>query len=156
MPRPNNQYDEKSIQTLDALEHIRLRTGMYIGRLGNGSHPLDGIYAMLKEVVDNGVDEFDTAYAYWPYSSVGCSSNWQQMAIHILCACVNASLTKSILTRLVKCHSDYCARYTNMLYFIQLTPWANMRQPKRQCEQRISQIFVAQPIHECCAWPNTG
>jgi topoisomerase-4 subunit B len=51
-------YDEKAIQTLDALEHIRLRTGMYIGRLGNGSHPLDGIYVMLKEVIDNAVDEF--------------------------------------------------------------------------------------------------
>jgi len=51
-------YDEKTIQTLDALEHIRLRTGMYIGRLGDGSHPLDGIYVMLKEVVDNAVDEF--------------------------------------------------------------------------------------------------
>ena len=51
-------YDEKAIQTLDALEHIRLRTGMYIGRLGNGSHPLDGIYVMLKEVVDNAIDEF--------------------------------------------------------------------------------------------------
>jgi len=51
-------YDEKSIQTLDALEHIRLRTGMYIGRLGDGSHPQDGIYVMLKEVVDNAVDEF--------------------------------------------------------------------------------------------------
>ncbi len=51
-------YDEKAIQTLDALEHIRLRTGMYIGRLGNGSHPLDGIYVMLKEVIDNAIDEF--------------------------------------------------------------------------------------------------
>ncbi len=52
------KYDEKAIQTLDALEHIRLRTGMYIGRLGNGSHPLDGIYVMLKEVIDNAIDEF--------------------------------------------------------------------------------------------------
>ena len=51
-------YDESAIQTLDALEHIRLRSGMYIGRLDDGSHPLDGIYVMLKEVVDNGVDEF--------------------------------------------------------------------------------------------------
>ena len=58
MPRARKQYDEKSIQTLDALEHIRLRTGMYIGRLGSGSHPLDGIYVMLTEVIDNGVDEF--------------------------------------------------------------------------------------------------
>jgi len=51
-------YDESAIQTLDALEHIRLRSGMYIGRLGDGSHPLDGIYVMLKEVIDNAVDEF--------------------------------------------------------------------------------------------------
>ncbi len=51
-------YDEKAIQTLDALEHIRLRSGMYIGRRGNGSHPLDGIYVMLKEVIDNSIDEF--------------------------------------------------------------------------------------------------
>jgi len=58
MPRARVAYDEKAIQTLDALEHIRLRSGMYIGRLGDGSHPLDGIYAMLKEVVDNAVDEF--------------------------------------------------------------------------------------------------
>ncbi len=51
-------YDEKSIKTLDALAHIRLRTGMYVGRLGDGSHPQDGIYVLLKEVVDNSVDEY--------------------------------------------------------------------------------------------------
>jgi len=51
-------YDEKTIKTLDALEHIRLRTGMYIGRLGDGSNPSDGIYVMLKEVIDNSIDEF--------------------------------------------------------------------------------------------------
>ncbi len=51
-------YDEKAIKTLDALAHIRLRTGMYVGRLGDGSHPQDGIYVLLKEVVDNSVDEF--------------------------------------------------------------------------------------------------
>ena len=58
MARGKAVYDERAIQTLDALEHIRLRSGMYIGRLGDGSHPLDGIYVMLKEVVDNGIDEF--------------------------------------------------------------------------------------------------
>jgi topoisomerase-4 subunit B len=58
MPRAKAAYDEKAIQTLDALAHIRLRSGMYIGRLGDGSQPLDGIYVMLKEVVDNGIDEF--------------------------------------------------------------------------------------------------
>ncbi len=51
-------YDEAAIQTLDPLEHIRLRTGMYIGRIGDGTHPQDGIYVMLKEVIDNSVDEF--------------------------------------------------------------------------------------------------
>lgn len=52
------QYDESSVKTLDALSHIRLRSGMYIGRLGDGSHPDDGIYIMFKEVIDNSVDEF--------------------------------------------------------------------------------------------------
>ncbi len=51
-------YDESKIKTLSSLEHIRLRTGMYIGRLGNGSNPDDGIYILLKEVIDNSVDEF--------------------------------------------------------------------------------------------------
>jgi len=51
-------YDETKIKTLSSLEHIRLRPGMYIGRLGNGSHPDDGIYILLKEIIDNGVDEF--------------------------------------------------------------------------------------------------
>jgi topoisomerase-4 subunit B len=51
-------YDESKIKTLSSLDHIRLRTGMYIGRLGDGSNPDDGIYILLKEVVDNAVDEF--------------------------------------------------------------------------------------------------
>ncbi len=58
MARKAVAYDEQAIQTLDALEHIRLRTGMYIGRVGDGSNPADGIYVMLKEVIDNSVDEF--------------------------------------------------------------------------------------------------
>ena len=51
-------YDENKVKTLSSLEHIRTRPGMYVGRLGNGSHPDDGIYVLLKEVVDNSVDEF--------------------------------------------------------------------------------------------------
>lgn len=51
-------YDENTITTLSSLDHIRLRSGMYIGRLGNGNHPDDGIYVLLKEVVDNGIDEY--------------------------------------------------------------------------------------------------
>ncbi len=51
-------YDEGKVKTLSSLEHIKLRPGMYIGRLGNGSHPDDGIYILLKEIIDNGVDEF--------------------------------------------------------------------------------------------------
>jgi len=52
------EYTDDKIKTLSSLEHIRLRPGMYIGRLGNGSHPDDGIYILLKEVVDNAVDEY--------------------------------------------------------------------------------------------------
>ncbi len=51
-------YDEAAVQTLDPLAHIRLRSGMYIGRLGDGLHPDDGIYILLKEVIDNSIDEF--------------------------------------------------------------------------------------------------
>jgi topoisomerase IV subunit B len=51
-------YDESKIKTLSSLEHIRLRTGMYIGRLGDGSNPDDGIYMLLKEIIDNSVDEY--------------------------------------------------------------------------------------------------
>lgn len=53
-----NRYDESNIKSLSSLEHIRLRPGMYIGRLGNGSHVDDGIYILLKEVIDNSIDEF--------------------------------------------------------------------------------------------------
>ncbi len=51
-------YDEDSIKSLDWVEHIRLRPGMYIGKLGNGTSPDDGIYVLFKEVVDNSIDEF--------------------------------------------------------------------------------------------------
>ena len=52
------QYNEDTVKTLSSLEHIRLRSGMYIGRTGNGSQYEDGIYILLKEVVDNSIDEF--------------------------------------------------------------------------------------------------
>lgn len=53
-----NAYTEASIKTLSPLEHIRLRPGMYIGRLGSGTHAEDGIYVLLKETIDNSIDEF--------------------------------------------------------------------------------------------------
>jgi topoisomerase IV subunit B len=56
--KTKHNYDESKIKTLSSLEHIRLRTGMYIGRIGNGSHPDDGCYILLKEVLDNAVDEY--------------------------------------------------------------------------------------------------
>lgn len=52
------QYGDEDIKTLDSLEHIQARPGMYIGRLGNGEHADDGIYILLKEVIDNSIDEF--------------------------------------------------------------------------------------------------
>ncbi len=53
-----DKYDESKIKTLSSLEHIRLRTGMYIGRLGDGSNENDGIYVLVKEIIDNAIDEF--------------------------------------------------------------------------------------------------
>ena len=55
---PQHNYDEGKIKTLSPLEHIRKRTGMYIGRVGDGLDYDDGIYILLKEIVDNAVDEF--------------------------------------------------------------------------------------------------
>lgn len=55
-------YDEDSIQHLEGLEHIRLRPGMYIGSLGDGSNENDGIYILLKEGIDNAVDEFSQGF----------------------------------------------------------------------------------------------
>jgi DNA gyrase/topoisomerase IV subunit B len=57
-----HDYDESKIKTLSSLEHIRTRTGMYIGRLGDGAHYDDGVYVLLKEVVDNAIDEFIMGY----------------------------------------------------------------------------------------------
>ena len=52
------KYTEENIVSLDWKDHIRLRPGMYIGKLGNGSSPDDGIYILLKEVIDNSIDEY--------------------------------------------------------------------------------------------------
>ena len=53
-----NQYTEDNIRSLDWKEHIRLRPGMYIGKLGDGSSADDGIYILIKEVIDNSIDEY--------------------------------------------------------------------------------------------------
>ena len=57
-----SNYTDENIKTLEGVEHIRRRPGMYIGRLGNGSNPGDGIYVLLKEIVDNCIDEFSAGY----------------------------------------------------------------------------------------------
>src|SRR6188508_647167 len=56
------EYNESSIKSLDWKEHIRTRPGMYIGKLGDGSSKDDGIYVLLKEVIDNSIDEFVMGY----------------------------------------------------------------------------------------------
>jgi topoisomerase-4 subunit B len=61
-PQTEAEYNEDSIRTLDPKEHIRLRPGMYIGKLGDGSNPDDGIYVLLKEVLDNAIDEYMMGY----------------------------------------------------------------------------------------------
>src|SRR5512134_467186 len=60
--KTKHNYDESKIKTLSSLEHIRLRTGMYIGRIGNGTHYDDGCYILLKEVIDNAIDEYIMGY----------------------------------------------------------------------------------------------
>ena len=55
---PQVAYDDDAIKTLSPREHLRLRPGMYIGKLGDGSQPDDGIYVLIKETVDNSIDEF--------------------------------------------------------------------------------------------------
>ena len=61
-PAPEVVYDESKIRHLEDTEHIRTRPGMYIGRLGDGSHAEDGIYVLLKESIDNSIDEFNEGY----------------------------------------------------------------------------------------------
>ena len=57
-----DSYTDDNIKTLDDFEHIRRRPGMYIGRLGNGDNPGDGIYVLLKEIVDNSIDEYSMGF----------------------------------------------------------------------------------------------
>jgi len=61
-PVINNEYNEDSIRSLDWREHIRLRPGMYIGKTGDGSAPDDGIYVLIKEVLDNCIDEYTMGF----------------------------------------------------------------------------------------------
>ena len=56
--QPQVEYTDDNIRHLSDMEHVRTRPGMYIGRLGDGSLPEDGIYVLLKEVIDNSIDEF--------------------------------------------------------------------------------------------------
>ena len=61
IPVDNNnavEYTDDNIRHLSDMEHVRTRPGMYIGRLGDGAHAEDGIYVLLKEVIDNSIDEF--------------------------------------------------------------------------------------------------
>lgn len=55
---PQTDYTDDNIRTLEGLEHVRLRPGMYIGKLGDGNASDDGIYVLIKEVIDNSIDEF--------------------------------------------------------------------------------------------------
>ena len=61
-PQQEPTYNDDDIKTLDWMEHIRRRPGMYIGKLGDGSYPDDGIYVLLKEVLDNSIDEYMMGY----------------------------------------------------------------------------------------------
>ena len=60
--KPDHEYTEDSIRSLDWKEHIRTRPGMYIGKLGDGTSKDDGIYVLLKEIIDNSIDEHVMGY----------------------------------------------------------------------------------------------
>jgi topoisomerase IV subunit B len=68
--KPDHNYTEESIRSLDWKEHIRTRPGMYIGKLGDGSSKDDGIYVLLKEVIDNSIDEFVMGYGKTIYVEI--------------------------------------------------------------------------------------
>lgn len=68
-------YSEEQIQTLDWKEHIRRRPGMYIGKLGDGSQPDDGIYILIKEVLDNSLDEYTI--------SISCSVSARRLSFFL-------------------------------------------------------------------------
>ncbi len=70
MAKETSEYDESSIRSLDWREHIRLRPGMYIGKLGDGSAKDDGIYVLVKEVIDNCIDEHMMGYGGIPLGKV--------------------------------------------------------------------------------------
>ena len=59
-----NNYGDDAIRTLTPREHVRLRPGMYIGKLGDGSQPDDGIYVLIKEVTDNSIDEYMNGFGH--------------------------------------------------------------------------------------------
>src|SRR5512136_899709 len=70
-------YSEEHIKTLEWREHIRLRPGMYIGKLGDGSSQDDGVYVLLKEVLDNAIDEFMMGYG----KKIDVSINGQEVRV---------------------------------------------------------------------------
>ena len=74
---PTVKYTEDEIRTLEGLEHVRLRPGMYIGKLGDGNADDDGIYVLLKEVIDNSIDEFRMRYG----SSIDIKLNDRTLSI---------------------------------------------------------------------------
>ena len=70
----DSSYDESNIRTLDWNVHIRRRPGMYIGRLGDGSGSDDGIYVLLKEVIDNSIDEYAMGFGKQIVVEIGRAS----------------------------------------------------------------------------------
>ena len=76
------EYTDDNIRHLSDMEHVRTRPGMYIGRLGDGNLPEDGIYVLLKEVVDNSIDEFKMGAAPQLYLSEHRTHHHAQWSPH--------------------------------------------------------------------------
>ena len=73
---PEAEYTNDNIKTLEWQEHIRRRPGMYIGKLGDGSASDDGVYVLLKEVLDNSIDEYMMGFGKTPPPSYSLSAKW--------------------------------------------------------------------------------
>ena len=83
---------------------------------------------------------------------LACSASHWQVAFHGVCAVVNLTLSFAILNRLVRCRADYYARYCHMLYFIQLTPWSNLRKQKLKDHWGFLPTFDLSTVGNVEAW----
>ena len=106
MAAVTTNYTDDNIRTLEGVQHVRLRPGMYIGRLGNGNNPGDGIYVLLKEIVDNSIDEAIAGYCRNIHVTINRDGPAQRVGIlagDIILAVDGVSVTRRDTSLSVSC-----------------------------------------------------